>query len=363
MFILDKQKDKAVLTVYGYVGGYYLDYRNIAAALDDITRSQIKQVDFHLHTNGGSVFDGNLIYNFITNFKGTVDIYIDGIAASMGFVLMMAGDRVHIAENGFLMVHPPTGDGSGNARQLIETAKMLRSIETNVINKFAGKTGMSTDEIRNKYFDGLDHWIDADEAVTLGLVTDKFTAKKGTLTFTKADAMKQGLSGIFDKYTAAITQTPKTDLNMSKVTMKLKLADDAPEQEVVSAIEALEQRATAAETKLSAIEQKEKDGQKAAALVLVEDAIKEQRIGATAKEQWIKMFEDNFETAKSVLASVAKRQTAKEIVGGEKPVDEALLKMTWDQADKADKLYDLKAKYPDEFKARYKERFGKEFAG
>jgi len=360
MFILDKQKDKAVLTVYGYVGGYYLDYRNIAAALDDITRSKIKQVDFHLHTNGGNVFDGNLIYNFIANFKGTVDIYIDGIAASMGSVIMMAGERVHIAENGFIMIHSPSGDGSGTAKQLLETAKLLRSIETNFVNKFAHKTGKSADEIRSKYFDGLEHWIDANEAISLGLATDKFTAKSGTLSFTKADAMKQGLTGMFDKYTAAIN-APKPDLNMSKVTMKLKLADDAPEQEVVSAIEALEQRATSAETKLAGLEQKEKDGRKAAALTLVEDAIKEQRIGATAKEQWLKMFEDNFDNAKSVLASVARRQTAKDAVSPEAKVDEKLLAMSWSEADKAGKLPELKEKHLDAFKEKFKAEFGRDW--
>ena len=39
MFKLEKQSDKAVLTIYGYVGGYYLDFRAVNAALEDITKS------------------------------------------------------------------------------------------------------------------------------------------------------------------------------------------------------------------------------------------------------------------------------------------------------------------------------------
>lgn len=357
MFILDKQKDRAVLTVYGYVGGYYLDYRNIAAALDDITRSKITQVDFHLHTNGGSVFDGNLIYNFIANFKGTVDIYIDGIAASMGSVIIMAGNRVHIAENGFIMIHSASGDGSGTAKQLLETAKLLRSIEKNFISKFAEKTGKSADEIRSKYFDGLDHWIDADEAITLGLAVDKFTPRNGTLTFTKADAMKQGLSGIFDKYTAAISQT-QIETNMSKVTMKLKLTDNAPEEEVVSAIEALELRATKAELENAAYKKQESDAKKAEAIALVDAAITDQRITAAVRETILASFEKDFEGQKAILASIPKRQTAKEAVNPEAKADEKLLAMSWNEADKAGKLPEMKQKHFDDFKEKYKAEFG-----
>lgn len=359
MFTLVKEKDKAVLTMYGYVGGYYLDYRNVAAALDDITRSKIQQVDVHLHTNGGSVFDGNLIYNFIASFKGNIDIYIDGIAASMGAVIIMAANRVHIAENGFIMIHNATGDVSGNAKQLVEAAKLLRSIERNFVSKLADKTGKTIEEIQSTYFDGNDHWIDADEAINLGLATSKFTAKNGNLTFTKSDAVKQGLAGIFDKYTAVLHE-PKPDLNMKKVTMKLKLDENATEEVVVSAIDALEQRATKAENELVLFKQKEADDKKAKATLLVDNAIIEQRIGAKAKSEWLKMFEDNFERAEKVLESIERRTTAKDVVGSDNDQDADLLKMTWDEADKAGRTVEMKQKYPDVYKEKYKATFGKE---
>lgn len=360
MFTLVKEKDKAVLTMYGYVGGYYLDYRNVAAALEDITRSKIQQVDVHLHTNGGSVFDGNLIYNFIASFKGNIDIYIDGIAASMGAVIIMAANRVHIAENGFIMIHNATGDVSGNAKQLVEAAKLLRSIERNFVVKLADKTGKTLEEIQSTYFDGNDHWIDADDAIKLGLVTSKFTAKNGNLTFTKSDAVKQGLAGIFDKYTATLQIEPKPDLNMKRVNMKLKLDENATEEAAVSAIEAIEQRAVAAEQELSLLKQKEAEAKKAKAALLVSDAIKEQRIGATAKSEWLKMFEDNFEQAEKVLKSVERRTTAKDVVESDNDQDADLLKMTWDEADKAGRTVEMKQKYPDVYKEKYKATFGKE---
>jgi len=91
MFKVEKLSDKAVLTVYGYVGGYYMDMRAVNSAISDIQESGYKQLDFHMHTYGGSVIDGNLIYNFLAGFSGNVDIYIDGIAASMGSIIMLAG--------------------------------------------------------------------------------------------------------------------------------------------------------------------------------------------------------------------------------------------------------------------------------
>ena len=140
MFLLEKKQDKAILIIYGYVGGYYLDYRNVADAIAEITKEGYKKLDFRIHTYGGFVFDGNLIYNFLAGFKGELNIYVDGVAASMGSIIIMAGDKIHIAENGFIMIHAPEGGAYGNAKDLEQYAKLLRSMEKNFIKKLKEKT-------------------------------------------------------------------------------------------------------------------------------------------------------------------------------------------------------------------------------
>jgi len=365
MFKVEKGTDKAVITAYGHVGGYYLDYRNIAEALSDISRSGYKQVDIRMHTYGGSVIEGNLIFNFITNFKGQIDIFVDGIAASMGSIIALASDRLHIAENGFIMIHSPKGSGYGTARELTESAKLLTSLEKNFTSKLAARMGKTPEQIRATYFDGIDHWIDADEAVSLKLASDKFTAKNGNISFTKADAEREGIKGIYSQYTALldidtpnpISHIPKTD--MKNVNMKLGLAEGASEQEAIMTIEATLKRATDAEAALKVIQDKEKLVLKAEAKTLLDSALADGKISATGRAAWEAQFEKDHESAKALLECVPKRATAQAVVeAGQKPGDIKLLTMSWDELDKQGRIIEMKAKFPEEYKELFKKEFG-----
>lgn len=364
MFKVEKEKDKAVITMYGYVGGYYLDFRAVAQAIQDVIQSGYKQLDIHMHTEGGSVFDGNMIFNLIASFKGEVDLYIDGIAASMGAIIIMAGKRIHIAENGFIMIHTPSGFSDGNARDHIEAAKLLRSIEKNFIQKLSARTGKDAAAISSEWLDGANHWFDADEAVTLKLADDKFTAVSGGVAITKAEASKMEFKSLMSSYVSLVRpedqsthQNQETDMKL--VTAKLKMAETATEQEVVTAIEALESRANAAEQKLADYEAAKKAARKTQAETLVSAAITEQRIEATMKDTYLGMFEKDFDATARILAAIPKRVTAQQVVGIPTGTDNPLLKMTWDELDKKGKLAELKAKFPDVYKAKHDEQFPK----
>lgn len=243
MFKLEKLATKAILTIYGYVGGYFLDFRAVAAALEDITKSGFTKLDFHIHTYGGNVFDGNLICNFLQGFKGEVDIYIDGVAASMGSVIIMSGTRVHIAENGFVMIHAPQGDGYGTAKQLIQTAKMMMSMEKNFTSKLMSRTGKTEAEVRT-WFDGTDYWFDADECIALKLADDKFSP--GTITshpLTKAEAMQSGAKAVYESFTAILTNTtnPKHNMNKKDMIARYKLTgvtEESTDEQIMAAIDA-----------------------------------------------------------------------------------------------------------------------------
>lgn len=165
-----------------------------------------------------------------------------------------------------------------------------------------------------------------------------------------------------DKTVASLFPKPETksETPMKLVFNKLQLKDEATEQEAVSAIEALEARASEAEAKLSEYRQKEADARKAEAITLIDAAIADQRINASAKEALIKAFDADFEGQKVILASINKRQTAKEVVNNPAQPDEKLIKMSWDDADKAGLLPELKEKHPDVFSAKFKEKYGKD---
>jgi ATP-dependent protease ClpP protease subunit len=247
MFKLEKLKDKAVLTIYGYVGGYWMDFRAVHAALAEVAKEGYKQLDFHIHTYGGDVFDGNLIINFLEGFKGEVDIYIDGVCASMGSIIATAGTRVHIIDNGFIMIHAPQGGARGGAKQMIQTAKLLTSIEKNFTSRLVGKTKKTVEEVK-AWFDGTDYWFDADECISAGLADDKFTAKND-LKLDKAEAQTLGAEAVYNKFTAVLSgaspqnrsfTNPKSEMDKKAMIARYSLAgvtEESTDEQVLAAID------------------------------------------------------------------------------------------------------------------------------
>ena len=76
------------------------------------------QIDLHINSPGGSVFDGLTIYNLLKQHPATVTTYIDGLAASIASVIALAGDRVIMADNALFMIHQPSGAVVGTASDM-----------------------------------------------------------------------------------------------------------------------------------------------------------------------------------------------------------------------------------------------------
>lgn len=127
-------------------------------------------INIRLHTQGGSVFDGNLMYNAISKSSVSVTLFVDGIAASMGAILLLSCGDVRIAENGYVMIHAPSGYSSGQAKLHEDTAKLLRLVEDNFKEKLQSRTGLSKAEV-TEMMNG-DNWYSAREALELGLVSE-----------------------------------------------------------------------------------------------------------------------------------------------------------------------------------------------
>lgn len=125
-------------------------------------------IDLHLHCYGGIVFEGNLIYNLIRKSKVPVDIYVDGVAASMGSIIMLAGRNVYMSENAFVMIHAPYGYTIGTADEMTKSAKLLKAMEANFIKAYKARTGKPEEEIK-QWLVG-DNWFSAQEALDAKLI-------------------------------------------------------------------------------------------------------------------------------------------------------------------------------------------------
>lgn len=132
-------------------------------------------LDVHIHTNGGSVFAANFIMSQLSSSKAKIHYIIDGVAASMGFYMVLTGDKVSMVDNGFIMAHAPSGSTHGTAAEHRDTAVLLDGIEINFLNKVIAKTGWSKKKAE-KLLVG-DNWYSAEQALKAGFINHIIKAK------------------------------------------------------------------------------------------------------------------------------------------------------------------------------------------
>lgn len=130
----------------------------------------ITKIDLHINSRGGSVVEATAIYNLFKDHPATVNVSIDGLAASSAGWIAMAGDRITIAENGYLMLHDPTNIVAGDAGELRKAADVLDQTKGSIARTFSRRTGIGTDEIADMMT--AETWLDGAAAVAKGFADD-----------------------------------------------------------------------------------------------------------------------------------------------------------------------------------------------
>lgn len=154
-------------------------------------------MDLHLNSPGGEVFDGVAIYNTLLA-REDVDVYIDGIAASIASVIAMAGDRVFIAPTGQLMIHNAFAMACGDATDLREMANQLERNTANIAGIYAARSGQPAEHwlaLMDK-----ETWYTGQEAVDAGLADGVVPSKAVTAKYDlalppKVNRMAAALAG------------------------------------------------------------------------------------------------------------------------------------------------------------------------
>lgn len=152
--------------------------KSILSALDEI--GNVKNIDIHLNSYGGSCVAGNAIINILDGYKrknkAMLNVYIDGIAASMGSGIASVGDRVYMAENSLFMVHKPLCMTVGNADEMQKTIELLNKTEETLISNYMRRFKGTEDELRQLLSD--ETWLTADEAKEYGFVDEIISGVK-----------------------------------------------------------------------------------------------------------------------------------------------------------------------------------------
>lgn len=157
----------ACIYVYGEIGMWGIEAADFIRDLNQITANQI---DLHINSMGGEVFEGIAILNALRAHRATVTTYVDGLAASIASVIAMAGTRIIMGRQTTMMVHEPHIIAIGDAEALRATADMVDQQADNIAATYAEKAGGTVESWRQVM--KVETWYSAEEAVAAGLADE-----------------------------------------------------------------------------------------------------------------------------------------------------------------------------------------------
>jgi ATP-dependent Clp endopeptidase proteolytic subunit ClpP len=168
---IENKADKSEVWIYESIGeDFWTSGVTAKKFQEELAAITAKQIDLHINSPGGAVFDGIAIYNLLKQHNAKVTTYIDGLAASIASVIALAGDKIVMAANALFMIHNPSGLVMGTAEDMRKTADVLDKVRSTMSGVYSGKTGKSEDEI-NGLLDA-ESWFTADEAMAAGFVDE-----------------------------------------------------------------------------------------------------------------------------------------------------------------------------------------------
>ena len=129
-----------------------------------------KAISMYINSPGGIVSSGLAIYDTMQYIKPPVSTMCVGQAASMGSLLLAAGEKGQrfALPNSRIMVHQPSGGFQGQATDIQIHAKEILSLKERLNKIYSKHTGKSVDEISQAL--ERDNFMTAEEAKKFGLI-------------------------------------------------------------------------------------------------------------------------------------------------------------------------------------------------
>ncbi|MGN0903667.1 MAG: ATP-dependent Clp endopeptidase proteolytic subunit ClpP [Alphaproteobacteria bacterium] len=139
-----------------------------------------KDIAFYINSPGGVVTSGMAIFDTMNYIRCDVSTLCIGQAASMGSLLLCAGQKGKrfALPNARVMIHQPSGGFQGQAADIEIHAREILSLRARLNNIYVEKTGQSLETIEKAM--ERDNFMSAEEAKNFGLIDEVVFARPKT---------------------------------------------------------------------------------------------------------------------------------------------------------------------------------------
>jgi ATP-dependent protease ClpP protease subunit len=207
-FSMQATGDTAEILIYEEIGASFwgggIDPKDFAMDLKGL--GDVTTLNVRINSPGGDVFDGVAIYNLLAQHKATVNVYVDGLAASIASIIAMAGDKICMADNAMMMIHNAMACTAGDANDLREFADVLEKVSTTMAGTYVKRTGMKAADVQ-KLMDA-ETWFNAQDCIDNGFADEIVQPEAGTKAKAKFDLslFKHVPEGVAQQKPAAATE-------------------------------------------------------------------------------------------------------------------------------------------------------------
>ena len=219
------KSSKAEIFIYDEIGGFGVEANQFIQDIDAL--GEVEQIDLRISSPGGSIIEGNVIFNAIKRHPANVTVYIDGMAASMASVIAMAGDEVLMADNALLMIHNPWTVAIGDSEGLRKEADLMDKMKSAIINAYSRSnyTNEELEELMN-----ATTWFTADEAMEAGFIDGTVQGLKAAASVTellqnmnpKLQSLKMNCLKSVNKLSMAKRRFLNCKIRSKSINLKLK---------------------------------------------------------------------------------------------------------------------------------------------
>jgi len=234
----------AEVSIHDEIGAWGITAKDFLSQLKGIPAG--RPLTLSLHSPGGEVFDGLAIYHAL-KARGNVHVRIEGLAASMASVIAMAGTRIEMPRNAYLMIHNPSGFAMGDAAEMRQLADLLDKLKGSLIAAYRDRTKKSDEDLTAMM--DAETWLTGEEAVAQGFADEVTEAVALSASAFKGSRLTASLThrpaALFD---TPPPPTPSAHSTSSKPMIKLitalsalagvSIAENATEDEALAAIKA-----------------------------------------------------------------------------------------------------------------------------
>lgn len=205
--VVNETAEALEIDVYDVIGDGWFGGVSAKMIRDRLKNTKASAIKLRVNSPGGDVLEGFAIYNLLNEHKARVEVDIDGLAASIASVIIMAADEIRIASNAMVMVHNPWSCFCGESDDFRAMADLLDKMQGSIADAYAARTGQT----RAKCIELMNAstWMTATEAKALGFV-DTVKSSKGTAAKKTARAQAQMFAALdlsaFDDVPAHIVE-------------------------------------------------------------------------------------------------------------------------------------------------------------